>query len=201
MNKGLISLNAAMDSNAKRLSFDDIKDPGGMVYGPALTPESSEVPASTRAKLIDLYCLKKRCKEEVVMVQEEMARLESFYSAEVGRIDQICENLGSDSTDKRSDGLRCMLLTYRASVNLQLKSLGRCWDGFYAMSPLNVQTPVEQAQYFGANPTPPVRNENIDKDSDEYLEDVPSEAEDFDVDAEAEVDVDAEAEAEQGNDD
>ena len=38
-----------------------------------LTPESTELPASTRAKLIDLYSTAKRCQEEVVVVREEMA--------------------------------------------------------------------------------------------------------------------------------
>ena len=136
MNKGLISLNAAMDVSAKPLSFDDIKDPSGNVYGPELTNESSEVPASTKAKLIDLYCLIKRCQEEVIMVREEMARLEAFYNREIEVIDQICMNFGNNSSP-HDNGLKSILLTNRARIYLQFK----CWEGLYSMSPLNALPP------------------------------------------------------------
>ena len=194
MNKGLISLNAAMDVSAKPLSFDDIKDPSGNVYGPELTNESSEVPASTKAKLIDLYCLIKRCQEEVIMVREEMARLEAFYNREIEVIDQICVNLGNSTcSSPRDNGLKSILLTNRARIYLHLKSVGKCWEGLYSMSPLNALTPTDQALYLGVNPTAPVSTENSDQDN-EYLEDVPSEDEDFDVDFNVDADADADAE-------
>jgi hypothetical protein len=152
MNKSLISLNAKTEASAKPLSFNDIKDSNGDVYKDLQTAESISIPGSTRAKLIELYCLKERCSEEVEMIKEEMARLEAFYNNEIETIETLCNNMEINS-NPLNDGIRNTLMSNRTFLCFQLKSMETGWKDIYTMkctSEDRLILPYEQ--YLGANP-------------------------------------------------
>ena len=85
MKQGLVTLNALMGD--EMVSFDDIKDPGGELFSQLNSSNDvGNVPACVKKKLVHLVSLEERCKEEQVLVKEEMLQYFRFTSNQISAI-------------------------------------------------------------------------------------------------------------------
>lgn len=95
MNQGLATLNGLMGD--EMVTFEDIKDPSGELYCQLnLSNDTNNVPADIKKKLVHLMCLEDRCKEEKILVKEEMLRFFTFISEQINAITSYLEKESVD---------------------------------------------------------------------------------------------------------
>lgn len=119
MKKCVLSYNAR-SGNEETLSFEDVKDPTGVVFdefSSSLTADS--IPLSVKRKLVDMMLLKYRCKEEIALVKEEMLRFQRFHYLQKTLISEHLRSLEPSCFNR---GL-CSLLSQKHALlnNMQVR--------------------------------------------------------------------------------
>ena len=113
-------------------SFDDVKNPLGDIYSSvAPTHTEAEIPTMIRKKAIDLLCLKDRCKEELVMVKDEMSTFSSFF---LKQIDKIQSFSAREVYCQEQIGLRSLFLTKVLHYLQQLQVLKKMWSSIILLA-------------------------------------------------------------------
>jgi hypothetical protein len=62
------------------LDFDDVKDPESCIYQDFKVVADEQVPFSIKRTVIDLHQLTERCKEEIELIDIEIARLIKYHT-------------------------------------------------------------------------------------------------------------------------
>lgn len=127
----LATLNGLSDNET--VTFDEIKDPCGDIYFQHHSPkDASEVPSAIKKKLVQLACLLDRCKEEEVLVKDEMLR---FITSISNQISLISSYLGNDV--HVTSGLRSLLLQKAALHKKTLHMLRSVFGDAVTIPPLD----------------------------------------------------------------
>lgn len=116
--------------NARKINFDDVKDPSSPLYADISIGEwtsSDAVPTSTKTSMINLYCQKRRCQEEKELVLNEVKCLEAFLSNEILKLNDAADSL-RQLTDRKSLGTLNLLLVKRLHIAYELTALHRTWS-------------------------------------------------------------------------
>ena len=116
------------NTSGKTIGFDEVKDPCSSLYyteGGTDAPAGA-IPSDFRGKIINLYCMKRRCEEELEMLSQEMERLENFLVSKIEMVESAVQTLASD-TDRFSSGMRSMVLNIRAATLKELVVLQKKW--------------------------------------------------------------------------
>ena len=124
MNK-LIDSSVVQTENETEVTFADVKDPCSPLYDPMIPTGHqlhTSVPLSERKRIVNLYCMKKRCEEEKVLLVEEVKRLADFYENEKSIIERNISSLQSSST-VNDIGLVCLLKTKHKVLSNQQNKL------------------------------------------------------------------------------
>lgn len=118
MNQGLATLNGLMGDEV--VTFEDIKDPGGDLYCELHSSnDTNNVPADIKKKLVHLMPLEDRCKEEQILVKEEMLRFFTFIAEQINVITSYLDG------ENVNVGLRS-LLQQKVDVYKKMLRLLRC---------------------------------------------------------------------------
>ena len=104
IHKTLSDVNEYLANDVPRILYEDAKDPRNSIYS-AVQEEGDTVPALIRRQIIDLFCLKDRCQEELDLLDKEMNRLVSFLQNEIRFIDESVDALLPDTDTPFNAGL------------------------------------------------------------------------------------------------
>lgn len=123
------------------VTFENIKDPLGEIYqyhSTAGSTHNSSVPISVKKKLINLVFLKDRCKEELLMINEEMTRFVHFISNEI----TLISNTITDPVAQFDNGLKSLLLQKALKYQSELTHLEHLWGNLiqFPLSKFNTVT-------------------------------------------------------------
>lgn len=132
LQKTLVHLNAITVDGKGYLQFNEVKDPSSDVYGSLVLGSANNniIPYSMKKRIVQLYCLKKRCQEEQSLVSIEMDRLISFYQMQSTHISAHVDRLKSASENSEhlyTSGLTNLLLSLKSKYTRNLLFLGDAW--------------------------------------------------------------------------
>ena len=118
--------------NYKEITFTDIKDPKSIIYacidGGETSCTASSIPASTKSQIINLFCMSKRCEEELDLLISELTRFVTFLVNELTKIDHIVSSIQPTLENDAGPGLRSLILSKRAGIVQELAGLQHLWS-------------------------------------------------------------------------
>ena len=117
-------INSLNEVSNEQVAFESIKDPQADIYLPTGSTNNSSIPVSVKKKMINLLFTKDRCKEEITMIGDEMARFISFKSKEISLISNKTEEI---NMTQFGVGLKSLLLQKAASYQNELSHLKQLW--------------------------------------------------------------------------
>ncbi|XP_028416218.1 uncharacterized protein LOC114540132 [Dendronephthya gigantea] len=92
------------------LAFDDVKDPESYLFQDfkSIDDDENNVPFSVKRTVIDLHCLTERCKEEIELINIEVARLVKYHLVRKATFQEIVEKHNADHA-LHMRGLSCVM--------------------------------------------------------------------------------------------
>jgi hypothetical protein len=143
------------------IEFDDAKDPSSSIYeNEELRVESthSSIPESTKKMIINLYCVKKRCEEEKILLQEEVKRLDLYLQKECSILSDCITSLDYEESSYTNMGLICVLKTKHCTLSQELTKLKNVFKDIpeYVNYEVSVPITTDNISFLG--------NETFDED-------------------------------------
>ena len=122
MKKCLNSLNRVSDEN---LVFETIKDPQAAIYQQTGNSNRSFIPVMVKKRVINLLCMKDRCRQEIVMTRSEIESLVNFKSKEISLISNKTKEAPATQFGV---SLKSLLLQKAANYKKNFPILNSCGD-------------------------------------------------------------------------
>ena len=130
MHRNLAVLNGLADTVT---SFDTIKNPLSEIYNNivAVSGVEDDTPTFIVKRAVNFMYLKDRCKEELVLIKNEMASFSSFFLAQIQAIESF---FTKDVNSEELKGLRSLALTKKKYYQNELQSLKKMCSGIVEIS-------------------------------------------------------------------
>lgn len=166
MHRNLAVLNGLTDTVT---SFDTVKNPLGEIYNniAVVSGGKDDTPTFIVKKAVNLMYLKDRCKEELVLIKNEMATFSSFFLNQIQTIESF---FVEDVNSEELKGLRCLALTKKTYYQRELQSLKKICSGIVEISVPDwkiekflLAEPDDSSSYFT-----PEADELLDKTMDTF---------------------------------
>ncbi|RMX52982.1 hypothetical protein pdam_00025094, partial [Pocillopora damicornis] len=104
--------------------FVIVKDPQSTIYSAVnVDPQRNTLAHSTKIQIINVFLLKKRANEEIILLKAEVERFQTFLSEEVQKVDSWIDKASTQNNPSHKN----LLLVKRASLIQELASLQRLW--------------------------------------------------------------------------
>lgn len=109
-----------------------MKNPLGEIYNSVKTSGNEKgTPTCIMKKAINLLSLKDRCKEELILLKDEMSALSSFFLDQIQVIESFVHK---EVCNEEQKGLRSMALTKQIHYHNELQTLKKMWSGILELS-------------------------------------------------------------------
>ena len=104
--------------------FVIVKDPQSTIYSAVnVDPQRNTLAHSTKIQIINVFLLKKRANEEIILLKAEVERFQTFLSEEVQKVDSWIDKASTQNNPSHKN----LLLVKRASLIQELASLQILW--------------------------------------------------------------------------
>ena len=149
----------------KEIDIIKAKDHSSALYGSLIEEDYGEsVPQCIKHSAIDLYCRLNRAEEEAALIKSEMINVLTHHSKERNNIDKCFEKLRDETLYDR--GTIALLKQERKVAD---KRLSLCVAAFIEGGYLQASD-VNMDQFDASRSKEPDREEEIDSESDDFVE-------------------------------
>jgi hypothetical protein len=124
------------------LNFDDVKDPESSIYQDFKSDANEQVPFSIKRTVIDLHHVTERCKEEMQLVDIEIARLVKYHTKKRRAFQEFVAKHNTDPA-LYMRGLCCIMQKRAHEEDNKLYLLGRLLCDYHA----EILTSLPQQEY------------------------------------------------------